>query len=606
MDDAILSALKDLPNVLKDLKTTLANLTKRIPIPVNKKGSGNQGDDTIKLDLEKSDDEALTKDEFNNSLKSAGDLIGIAAVAKMAGFDLKDLTTPAGIKGLAKGAGSQVFEQIKANSKVVDEAKKKQEELQQATNFTSDSYDKFAKSLEGSTPALNSLALNMNDAKEAQVKLTEGSGAYRKMMQMDTHKKFGNQLASLAAQWKAMGIPVTTTAQTFEYAANQLGMLDKNADLSKKNIKGFFNTLLKQAQLSNQPYKKIQESTTGAMSKMSLLGKTMVYNMGELQNALTNTGIAQDKFLTMAGKYETVEGAASQVGQLNAVLKGTTLGIGEMMAAEPVDRVKKVIGDVNLAMKEGRFKLAEGGAMRVAQIKALAQAAGIEEQAMDALLRKKMKVEEIFKASGKIKHPTTEAAAKAAQKSLSTEAITKIPQKTMENEILTQGTVVSDYTKVISKSSAQIADGMKKFGKSIAGFTAKLNGLHTALNRILPEGADKDKGGLYTQLLFGNIEHFRDFSKVIQEAATAGMKGSGAADKIKKQNETIEKRVKEAVEKALKKKGGAAAAPASGASSSKTATLKSDGQGGLRGPISLDVEVSADELNKALNNMQAP
>ena len=448
---------------------------------------------------------------------------------------------PAGAAKLATGVPGQLVGLLKEKATATAKALELQEKLQQATNYTSDSYDKFGKSLEKSQAALNSLALNTNDAREAQEGLVQGSGAYARMMKMDTHKKFGNQMASLAAQWKAMGVPVATTAKTFELAANQLGMLDKNADLSEQKIKGFFNTLLKQGQLSSQPWQKIQDSTAGAMSKMTLLGKTMTHNMEELQKAFTNTGISQDKFLTMAGKYETVEGAATQVGQLNAVLKGTTLGIGEMMAAEPVDRVKKVIGDVNLAMKEGRFKLAEGGAMRVAQIKALAQAAGIEEQAMDALLRKKMKVEEIFKASGKIKHPTTEAAAKAAAGQLSAEKIAKIPDKTMENKFLTQGKTVSDYRKAITSSSDAVAEGMGKLGDSMKEFAGKLQGLEAAINKVVPAGLDKDKGGFYTQLMFGSLDQLDKLSDLFLKVTKA------ASD--------IPKRAKDQITDRFKKKG---------------------------------------------------
>ena len=597
---ALLNSFKDLPSVLKELKTVLKTLSDRIPRPAfDREGKPIPPTESLgDLNLKKSKDAPLTRDEFNNSLKSAGDLIGAAAVARMSGISPADLT-PAGIKGLAIGAGVQIFEQLKANAKVIDEAKKSQKALQDVTNFTSESYDKFAKSISGSAEVLSGLSLTTNDVRDAQKKLMDASPAYQQMMSKSTHKKFGNNMAALAAQWDRLGTPVAITGKTFEHAARQLGMLSADADLSKKKIKGFYATLLKSAQESSQSWKKTQEAATGGMAALSLLGKTMIYNMTELNKATTATGISQEKFLAMAGKYETLEGASAQVGQLHAVLKGTTLGIGEMMTAEPVDRVKKVLGEINVAMKEGRFKLAEGGAMRVAQIKALAKAAGIEELAMDKLLRKKMKVEEIFKASGKIKHPDPAALAAAGKKQLPTEDIIKIPQKTLENEILTQGAAVTDYTKTISAGSAEIAKGMKKFGLAIKDFTGKLTGLQTAINRILPEGADKDKGGLYTQLLFGNIEHFKEFQKTIQEAASAGL-GAGAAANMQKQLDIAIKEKKELLEKLkAKKKDETGAAPATGDSTSSTPQFKAEG-----GDITMTLRLPGKVINDALTQQQ--
>jgi hypothetical protein len=159
----------------------------------------------------------------------------------------------------------------------------------------------------------------------------------------------------------------------------------------------------------------------------------------------------------------------------------------------------------------------------------LAQAAGIEASAMQKLLVKEMKVEEVFKKRGKAPLKTTGDLIKRFKPSAP--IMREAPQKEFENRVLTSGKTVGDYTTTISKSSEEIADGMGKLGNAIGDFAGRLVALNSALTKMVPEGADKDKGGLYTQLLFGDVKHFEtllgEIKKLTKNLATTKKKVQG-------------------------------------------------------------------------------
>jgi len=110
---------------------------------------------------------------------------------------------------------------------------------------------------------------------------------------------------------------------------------------------------------------KMMENFNASFSRMSLYGKQSTQVFKEMTGIMKATGIEMGKLISMSEKFDTFEGAAGQVSQLNAVL-GTNIDTLQMVSATDAERIQ--IMQKEIRMSVGNFdNLGKYEKMMVAQ-----------------------------------------------------------------------------------------------------------------------------------------------------------------------------------------------------------------------------------------------
>jgi hypothetical protein len=240
----------------------------------------------------------------------------------------------------------------------------------------------------------------------------------------------------------------------------------------------------------------------GKFPELLVLGGSYEENLKGLAAAQFNTTVSMKSFLDMSKGFDTIEGAANMVGDLNAVLRGTNLGIDEMIAADPADRVKKVLTEIQTAVAEGRVTIAESGQERRYMIQTLADAAKISEEEMNALLNSGMTVDEMFKERIKNTGKGQEELSDRLKDSMTTAESQAVALATAQNTMVKQGTAMKSYMTNLKKWIHPATTAMRGFAKTNASAAASLRSIIDARDAFAVTKGDKDQGFIGT-ILFG-------------------------------------------------------------------------------------------------------
>ena len=331
-------------------------------------------------------------------------------------------------------------------------------------------------------------------------------------------KKNVVQLAAMAAQYEKMGVPPEEFAKAIDTARSSLGLFTKSGQVNVAGLEKLMGKTLALSKVYKTPLGTTIKDLTQSFPQLAIMGVgPLVNNFDKLSNVAAETGVEISSLMDMSKKFNTLEGAADVVGNLSAVLKGTTVSVGEMLSAEPAERVKAVLGDIRGAIEEGRFELAEGGMDRVYQIQALAQAAGVVPEEMNKLLRNQTDIEELFEArTGKIKVSTDEAAQGTADM-LSAEEKKKAVYTTLNNKVVQSTDSFKEFTKIVNTNTEQMRMKIGEFGDSLGTIPGILGGIKTTIESFSGGEGAKEGAGFFGTLLFGREEVFQQNTMAIEK-----------------------------------------------------------------------------------------
>lgn len=148
-----------------------------------------------------------------------------------------------------------------------------------------------------------------------------------------------NQLMKLA------GVDATTAAQAQDIFASSMGMSVEQITKSQVAL----NALARQMKIGPQ---KVFEDFVKLSPKLMSYGKDQMAVFSKLSAMAKKLSVDMGALVDITEKFDTFEGAATAVGQLNAVLGGQFLDPIEMMAAELPDRMLKMMDAINASGKD--------------------------------------------------------------------------------------------------------------------------------------------------------------------------------------------------------------------------------------------------------------
>jgi hypothetical protein len=439
-------------------------------------------------------------DDIKGSLHT---IVSSGVALKLQGLDLKDLKD---LKGLGAGGGkflTGLTDQSPEFKKTSDALA----DLNKNLGFKDVDPDKIAAGIKSF--GIEGLGITTAEAVEKLKDLGKHSLTARNILASNAEgsEKAAARLAAFGAQAEKAGVDSETFGQALDTVNFDLGLVGKNGEGAEKQMNKMMTEALSLSKELNSPLGSTLKSLGQQFPELTVLGGGFVRNIKELSRAGQRAGVSLESLIGMSKKFETIEGASEQVGNLSAVLRGTNLDVGELISAEPVDRVKMVLKDIKGAMAEGRFELAEGGMERVYQVRALAKGAGIAENEMNRLLKNQQSVDELFKKRADAKKVTM-AQNKEEQKAQmgATEKI-KVPQTDFTNAITQKTGAQKKFNQAVAENSKIMSKNAIATGKAIADISSAVSAAKTAGETWAGKGA-AGKGGLFGQLFFGRGELF--------------------------------------------------------------------------------------------------
>jgi len=180
------------------------------------------------------------------------------------------------------------------------------------------------------------------------VKLEDAAAAYGALI--DEMGQFNNmsnteqaELAETTALLEQMGVGAGTTAQNMNFLTAAMGMSASEAAASQREM-------FVLAQEIGMAPTKMAEGFNSARPHMAKFGAegTAVYK--KLAVNAKHAGMEVETLLSITEKFDTFEGAAQSVGQLNAILGGPFLSSMQMVeATDPTERMRLLSNAVNEA-----------------------------------------------------------------------------------------------------------------------------------------------------------------------------------------------------------------------------------------------------------------
>jgi len=500
--------------------------------------------------------------------------LGGGAVKDIAGY-MKGLTI--GEKGPA-GAFPGMQENIKAQSEALGMAKVRVQELIQAYRVTE--------------KTLSPLNIKLNELKEIYPSLS-GVGQIFSKLQTKTGKGaelLKQKIAAMALIFKKAGVPAKDFNERLLTVSANMG---KNS-LSTKEVEAAMQTLANRtfsvANSLGTNLANAMDITAKKYAPLITLGNTYNSNIDRLASAAHIASVEMQSFINVSNQFDTIENAASTVGDLNAVLRGTNLSINEMVAADPADRVKAVFGEIQKAISEGRVHIAEGGQQRRFMIKTLADAARIDEVEMDRLLRNDMTVDEMFKNRIKTTKDGYGKIRDQAKENLTVQDRVQRAQTTAGNQMAIQGENFKKYMTGLDAVIGPATEKMAAFGRSMSATAASITAILEGRKAYMLEGGDKGQG-LLGQLFFGS-----EGSTTAQiESLNQGMK------ELLKESNKLSEKLKEAVknQNELRKQNKEETKPKPGEGDQSSLILKGKVNKGKQ-VVELRAEIDIKELQGAM------
>ena len=462
-------------------------------------------------------------DKFTEGVQQA---LGGLAGTMVAGRQLGLPTTAAGMARFpaeARTAGPQLMTGLSAGvSAAFVSTTDAAEKLGISLGLNNVQMRDFVKGVKASNIPLGALNVSFKDTVEQFADMTKGSKTLQLMMQNQDPvvRKLAGELAAYGAHVKASGADTTD----FEKAINTMG---KTFGKVTQDPKGFKEELIKVVEQARglsktlgMPLGEALKQLGSTAQDVNLLGLgPMQRNITGLTYAAQKLNVDIDELYKMAGGFDTIEGAANRLGQMSAMLGSTSLGVDEMISAEPVDRVKKVLNEIQVAMEEGRFELAEGGQERRFQLKAMAQAAGITAQAMNAIVTSGRDINEVLEEAGNVQGQNATDAANDQIKLQGYSTAQAAALTSFNNAAMGSGESIDKVSAAIENLAKVTQKHIGKEGAIAAMFgnvSAALVPLHLKMTQFAKDGGAM---GLVGAMMFGEGNAVEQSIKIMRSVS---------------------------------------------------------------------------------------
>ena len=182
-----------------------------------------------------------------------------------------------------------------------------------------------------------------------------------------------NQLIDTVGVLGALGVSAQTTTKNLQFMTTSLAMSAQEAEAATRQ-------LFTAAQELKVGPGEMADEFAAASPKLAKFGKQSVDTFIDLKEVAKGTGIELQTLLGITEQFDTFEGAADRVGQLNAMLGGPFLNTIDMVSVtDPAERMlmlRDAVADAGVAYED----------MGYYQKQALAAAAGVEVGDLGALM----------------------------------------------------------------------------------------------------------------------------------------------------------------------------------------------------------------------------
>ena len=202
-----------------------------------------------------------------------------------------------------------------------------QQEFRRATMLN----ESFADSLEDTAAATAKFGVTMKEAAEAQMSLVKNVTDFT----LATREQ-RDELIKTAAVMSELGVQTQDFAQGVQASIKFFGQSMTEAEATQRELMATARELqVIPGELSSQFAK-----MSGSLAK---LGSDGVGAFKELARVSKITGMEMEKILQITDKFDTFEGAAEQVGKINAALGGNFVNAMDlMMDTDPASRFEKI------------------------------------------------------------------------------------------------------------------------------------------------------------------------------------------------------------------------------------------------------------------------
>ena len=146
------------------------------------------------------------------------------------------------------------------------------------------------------------------------------------------------ELAKTAALYQRFGISAEEVGKAMQSSIKIMGQTSSEANNTAASI-------LNLSEAIGVPVKQLMGDFNQMMPQLAKLGPTASKSFKELARVAKITGMEMSKLLNMTNKFDTFEGAAEQVGKMNAALGGNFMNAMDMMMeTDPVGRFEMMRG----------------------------------------------------------------------------------------------------------------------------------------------------------------------------------------------------------------------------------------------------------------------
>jgi hypothetical protein len=170
--------------------------------------------------------------------------------------------------------------------------------------------------------------ISVTNATEAFLEYKKGFAGFQ-----DLSKTNRDTLAETSAQLQKLGFNLKDLVVNQDIFIKSMGMSIQQADNFQKSL---YATSLQMS----LPFDKLSKDFPKASAILIARGKEMDKIFIDLQKSSKETGIQFDKLLTLAGKFNTFDSAASSAGNLNAILQGDYFNSLELINASESERIR--------------------------------------------------------------------------------------------------------------------------------------------------------------------------------------------------------------------------------------------------------------------------
>jgi hypothetical protein len=271
------------------------------------------------------------------------------------------------------------------------------------------------------------------------------------------------ELIDTTAALENVGVSAELTANSVDFLTKALGVSAEEAAATQVRLAEFAGSIGVAPSVMAENFKQSQPI-------MVQYGKVVGNQVFEqLTKQAKATGVAFGDLLSIAGQFDTFEGAANAAGKLNAILGGNLLNSVELLTAKEGDRVmmlrRAVIESGRNFTSLGKFEQ-----------RAIAAAAGIDDLTVAAKL---------FGGSSVEFERVTEEQASLAEMTAKAQSIQQKLNKAMEQFGFIMLPVVELVTSIITKFN-KFADENKEVAGAILGITGVIGALVIALSALAP------------------------------------------------------------------------------------------------------------------------